>query len=168
MSVRAVARAVLTTLAIVAALYVVYRLRDVVVLVGLALFVAVALAPGVALVQRRGVPRALAILAVYVSLLGGAFGLGLVLVPPIAEGVETAVADVPGWVQDVRESETLRAYDERYGLTDHVRSQADKLPGALDNAAGELETVTVGAFRRLFELITVLVLAFFLLLDGPR
>lgn len=168
MTARSVAKAVLTTLAIVAALYVAYRLRDVLILVGLATFAAVALAPGVALVQRRGVPRAVAILAVYVSLLGGAFGLGLVLVPPIVEGVETAVADVPTWIEDVRDSETLRAYDERYHLTDHVRDQADKLPAALDNAAGELETVTVGAFRRLFELVTVLVVAFFLLLDGPR
>ncbi|MDQ4040966.1 MAG: AI-2E family transporter [Actinomycetota bacterium] len=168
MTARTVAKAVLTTLAIVAALYVLYRLRDTVILVGLAVFVAVALAPGVAFVQRRGVPRALAILLVYVSLLGGAFALGLVLVPPIVEGVETAVADVPRWAQDIRDSETLRDYDERYHLTDHIKDQSDKLPGALDNAAGELETVTVGLFRRLFELVTVLVIAFFLLLDGPR
>jgi predicted PurR-regulated permease PerM len=168
MTARDVARAVLTTLAIVATLYVLYRLRDVVVLVGLGVFVAVALAPGVALLQRRGVPRAISILLVYVALLGGAFGLGLVLVPPIVDGVETAVADAPAWVQDIRDSATLRAYDERYHLTNHVRDQTNKLPHALDDAAGELETVTVGAFRRLFELITVLVIAFFLLLDGPR
>lgn len=168
MTARAVAKAVLTTLAIVAALYVLYRLRDVAILVGLSVFAAVALAPGVALVQRRGVPRALSILLVYVALLGGAFGLALVLVPPIVEGVETAVRDVPTWIQDVRDSETLRDYDERYHLTDHIKEQSDKLPHALDNAAGELETVTVGLFRRLFELITVLVIAFFLLLDGPR
>lgn len=168
MTARSVAKAVLTTLAIVAALYVLYRVRDVAILVGLAAFAAVALAPGVELLTRRRIPRALAILAVYVSLLAGAFGLGLVLVPPIVEGVETAVADAPRWVADLRDSETLRAYDERYHLTDHVRDQADKLPGALDNAAGELEVVTVGVFRRLFELVTVLVIAFFLLLDGPR
>ena len=168
MTARQVAKAVLTTLAIVAALYVLYRLRDVAILVGLGLFVAVALAPGVALLQRRGVPRALSILLVYASLLGGAFGLGLVLVPPIVEGVETAVSDVPVWVQDVRDSQTLRDYDERYHLTDHIKDQTDKLPHTLDNAAGELETVTVGAFKRAFELITVLVIAFFLLLDGPR
>jgi len=168
MTARTVAKAVLTTLVIAAALYLVYRLRDVVILVGMAAFVAVALAPGVALLQRHRVPRALAILLVYVGLLGGAFGLGLVLVPPIVEGVETAVADAPAWVADIRDSEALRRYDERYHLTDHIRDQSDKLPRALDNAAGELETVTVGAFKRLFELITVLVIAFFLLLDAPR
>ena len=168
MTARTVAKAVLTTLAIVAALYVLWRIRDVAVLIGLAVFVAVALAPAVSVVARRGVPRALAILIVYVALLGGGFALGLVLVPPIVAGVETVARDAPAWVQDVRESRTLRAYDERYGLADHIREQADRLPGALDNAAGELEVVTVGVFRRLFELVTVLVMAFFVLLDGPR
>ena len=163
-----VLRAVLVVLAVVAALFVAYRLRRVVEAVAVATFIAVALAPAVAFVQRRRVPRALAILLVYASLLGTMFGLGLVLVPPIVDGVETFVADVPVYIQDIRDSDTLRDYDERYHITDKIKTQSDKLPRALDDAAGELEVVTVGLFERLFELVTVLVMAFFLLLDGPR
>jgi len=168
MTARAVLRAVLVILAVVAALFVLYRLRRVVEAVGIAVFVAVALAPAVSFVQRRHVPRALAILLVYFSLIGGMFGLGLVLVPPIVDGVETFVRDVPTYVHDIRDSDTLRAYDDRYHITDKIKSQSNKLPHALDDAAGELEVVTVGAFERLFELVTVLVMAFFILLDGPR
>src|SRR4051794_5002168 len=168
MTARAVLRAVLVVLAVVAALFVAYRLRRVVEAVAISVFVAVALAPAVAWVQRRGVPRALAILLVYVSLLGGVFGLGLVLVPPIVDGVETFVRDVPSYVDDIRDSGTLRDYDDRYHITAKIKTQSDKLPSVLDDAAGELEIVTVGVFERLFELITVLVMAFFILLDGPR
>jgi predicted PurR-regulated permease PerM len=128
----------------------------------------VALAPAVGFFHRRGVPRPLAILLVYVSLLLGGFSLGLVLVPPIVEGVETFVRDVPTYIEDIRDSEALRDYDERYHITARIREQSDKLPKALDDAAGELEIVTIGIFQRLFELITVLVMAFFILLDGPR
>ena len=168
MTARAVLRAVLVVLAVVAALLVLYRLRRVVEAVAIATFVAVALSPLVAVVQRRHVPRALAILLVYVSLLGAMFGLGLVLVPPIVDGVETFVRDVPSYVEDIRDSETLRDYDNRYHITDKIKTQSHKLPRVLDDAAGELEIVTVGLFERLFELVTVLVMAFFLLLDGPR
>lgn len=168
MTARAVLRAVLVVLAVAAALFVLFRLRRVVEAVAIAAFVAVALAPAVAFVQRRRVPRALAILIVYVSLLGAMFGLGLVLTPPIVDGVETFVRDVPGYVQDIRDSDTLRSYDDRYHITDRIKQQSDKLPNALDDAAGELEVVTVGVFERGFELVTVLVMAFFLLLDGPR
>jgi predicted PurR-regulated permease PerM len=168
MTARAVLRAVLVVLAVVAALYVLYRLREVVEAVGIAIFVAVALAPAVGFFHRRRVPRALAILIVYASLLLGGFGLGLVLVPPIVDGVKTFVRDVPGYVDDIRDSDALRDYDERYHITARLQEQSDKLPKALDDAAGELEVVTVGVFQRLFELITVLVMAFFILLDGPR
>jgi predicted PurR-regulated permease PerM len=164
-----VLKAVLVVLAVVAALFVLYRLRRVVEVVAISTFVAVALAPVVAFLQRHTrLPRALAILAVYLSLLLGSFGLGLVLVPPIVDGVEQFVREVPGYVQDVRDSDTVRDYDARYHVTDRIKEQSNKLPGALDNAAGELEVVTVGVFERLFELITVLVIAFFILLDGPR
>ena len=77
-------------------------------------------------------------------------------------------ATCPPTSQDIRDSETLRDYDDRYHITDKIKTQSDKLPRALDDAAGELEVVTVGLFERLFELVTVLVMAFFLLLDGPR
>jgi predicted PurR-regulated permease PerM len=168
MTARAVLRAVLVVLAVVAALFIAYRLRRVVEAVAISVFVAVALAPAVSWVQRRKVPRPLAILIVYVSLLGGMFGLGLVLVPPIVDGVETFVRDVPSYVTDIRDSESLRNYDNRYHITAKIRTQSNKLPHFLDDAAGELEVVTVGLFEKLFELVTVLVMAFFILLDGPR
>ncbi len=168
MTARAVFRAVLVVLAVAAALFILFRLRLVVEAVGISIFISVALAPPVAWVQRRGVPRALAILLVYVSLFGGLFGLGLVLVPPIVDGVETFVRDTPHYIRDIRDSQTLRNYDDRYHITAKIKTQSNKLPSALDDAAGELEVVTVGVFERLFELVTVLVMAFFILLDGPR
>ena len=165
---RDIARAVLVVVALAGALYLLYRLREVVALVAIGLFVAVALAPAVGALARRRVPRALAILAVYAAILGGMFGLGLVLVPPVVAGVNQLVRSAPTYVAQIRDSQALRGYDRRYGITVALRSQADRLPHALNDAAGELESVTVGVFKRLFELVTVLTIAFFLLLDGPR
>jgi predicted PurR-regulated permease PerM len=127
---RAVARAVLVALAILFAFYVLYRLRLVVGLVAASLFVAVALAPTVDLLVRRRVPRALAILVVYLGILGGLFGLVLVLAPPIVDGVNRLVHNAPRYVRDIRENETLRDYDQRYHIVAKLETQANKLPSA--------------------------------------
>jgi len=165
---RAVARTTLVVVGVLAGLLVLYRLREVVGLVVVAVFIAVALAPAVDPLVRRGVPRALAIALAYLAILGGLFGLVLVLAPPVVDEVEQFVRQAPGYVTDIRDSESLRRYDNRYGITDRLGEQANRLPRALDDAAGELESVTVGVFKRMFELITVLTMAFFLLLDAPR
>src|ERR1700754_1537497 len=78
-----VARSVLTAAVVAGALYVLWLLRDIVLLAVLAGFVAVALSGPVALLERRAkVPRALAILLVYFALLGLLVLLGLLIVPP--------------------------------------------------------------------------------------
>jgi predicted PurR-regulated permease PerM len=165
---RQVARAILVAVTVLFALYVVYRLRLVVGLLAASIFLAVALAPAVDLVQRRRVPRAAAILVVYVTILGGLFGLVLVLAPPIVDGVDRFIRKAPQYVRDIRDSSTLRRYDRRYHLVSKLEAQANRLPSTVKDAVGELESVTVGVFKRLLELITVLTLAFFFLLDGPR
>jgi predicted PurR-regulated permease PerM len=165
---RDTARAVAVIAVIAAALYLLYRLREVVGLVAVSVFVAVALAPVVAAVGRLRVPRALAILIVYAGILVGMFGVGLVVVPPVAGGVDKLTRAAPGYITEIERSPLLGRYDRRYRVTATLRSQASRLPTVLNRAAGGLESVTVGVFRRLFELITVLTLAFFLLIDGPR
>lgn len=165
---RTVAKVILVTVAILAALYVLYLVRQVVAAVLVAVFIAVALGPAVDLVQRARIPRAVAILLVYLGILLAIFGIGLLVVPPIVDGVNRFVADVPGYVDDVRNSETLRRYDDRYGITERLAEQARALPARLGDAAGALRSVTVGLFSAVFQLVTVLVMAFFLLLDGRR
>ena len=49
-----------------------------------------------------------------------------------------------------------------------LNEQATKLPSQLGDAAGALQTITVGVFGALVQLVTVLTMTFFLLLDGER
>jgi predicted PurR-regulated permease PerM len=169
MTPREVVRNLLAALAVLAALYVIWRLRTVVELLIIAVVLAVALAPAVRQVQRiPHVRRAPAILMVYVGLLLLVFGIGAIVVPPVVTEVDEFAREVPRYVHEIRDSKALREYDRRYGITAKLEGQANKLPGTLEDAASELESVTVGVFRRIVELIAVLVIAFFLLLDGGR
>ncbi len=167
-SARLVAKVVLVTAAVVAALYFAYLIRDVIGLVLIAAFFAVAIAPAVNWLDKRRVPRWLAILFVYLSIAAGIFGIGLLIVPPLVNGVEDLSADLPGYVDDLRNNETFRDYDDRYHITEKLTEQAQQLPTQLGDAAGTLKDVTVGVFTRFVQLFSILVITFFLVKDGHR
>jgi predicted PurR-regulated permease PerM len=167
-SARAVAKVVLVAAAVVGALYVAYLIRDVIGLFLIALFFAVAIAPAVNWLDRRSVPRWLAILIVYLGIAASIFGIGLLIVPPLVNGVEDLSGDLPGYVEDLRDNETFRDYDDRYQITEKLTQQAEELPTKLGDAAGTLRDVTVGVFTRFVQLFSILVITFFLVKDGHR
>jgi predicted PurR-regulated permease PerM len=163
-----IAKVVLVAAAVLAALYFVFLIRTVVGTFLIAVLLAVAIATPVNWLDRRRVPRWLAILLVYLAGAGGIFGIGLLIVPPLVTGVENLSSDLPGYVNDLRHNETFRKYDNRYGITKKLKQQAKQLPSKLGDAAGTLRDVTVGVFSSFVELFSILVIAFFLAKDGDR
>jgi predicted PurR-regulated permease PerM len=163
-----VAKVVLVAAAVVGALYFVYLTREILGLFLVAVFFAVAITPPVNWLHHHKVPRWLAILLVYLAFAGAIFGIGLLVVPPLVNGVEDLSNDLPGYVEDLRDNETFREYDDRYEITEQLTQQAEELPSKLGDAAGTLRDVTVGVFSRFVQLFSILVLAFFLVKDGDR
>lgn len=168
LSTRNIVRIVLTVAATVGGLLLLWEVRSTLLLVFIAVFLAVALGPAVGFFRRRGVPQGLSILLVYVLIVGAVFGVGLLIVPPIVSQVDQLATDVPGYVEDLRDNEQFRKYDDKYDITDKIKEQASKLPEHLGDAAGALSSITVGAFGAIVQLVTVLTMTFFLLLDGGR
>jgi predicted PurR-regulated permease PerM len=168
-STRSIVKVLLVTAATAAVLYLLYLVRSILGLVFISIFLAVAMGPAVDLYQHRArLPRGVAILFVYLTILGAIVGLGLLVVPPIVNGVNHFVNRVPTYVQDLRKNPTVRKYDNRYHITEKLDAEARKLPNRLGTAASALTSVTVGVFSAIFQLVTVLVLTFFFLLDGKR
>lgn len=167
-SARTLAKIFYTLVLFAGILYLVYLIRDVVVLLFIALFLAVALGPAVDFFHRRKIPRAASILLVYLLGLLAVFLVGLLVVPPIVSQVEDVAKQAPKYLQDIRDNKTLREFDDKYKITQKLEEQASKLPSALGSAAGTLQSVTVGIFSAAVKLIAVLSITFFLLLDGQR
>jgi predicted PurR-regulated permease PerM len=153
---------------VLAALYFVYLIRTVLGLVLIAIFFALAIAPAVNFLNDRKVPRWAAILLVYLGIAGSIFGVGLLVVPPIVNGVNNLSHDLPGYIDDLNKNKTFRKYDNKYDITKKLKDQADQLPSKLGDAAGTLRDVTVGVFSSFVELFSILVIAFFLAKDGDR
>jgi predicted PurR-regulated permease PerM len=167
-STRTIVRIVLTVVLILALLYLLYLVRNVLVLLFIAIFLAIALGPPVAAIHRLGVPRVLSIFAVYLAIALAIFGVGLLIVPPVVDQVSSLSDDIPGYVQDLQKNKQYRKYDEKYHISDKLNDQAKMLPSKLGGAASELSAITVNVFAKIVQLVTVLTMTFFLLLDGQR
>ena len=148
-------------------LYLVWRTRSVLRLAAIALFVALTLNPMVDALDRRiPIPRAAVILLLYVALTGGVVVTGAVVVPSTVRQVQQLSRDAPRQLHDLRGNATFRHYDDRYEITAKLQSDARALPSRLQHAAGPLQRVTVQAFGVVSQLLTVLALAFLLMLHG--
>ncbi len=66
----------------------------------------------------------------------------------------------------VEDNDRLRELDRDYDITSKLEDEAGKLPGRLGGAAGTLRDVGFGIVNSLFALITILVMAAFLLGSG--
>ena len=142
-----------------------------------AIFLALALAPAVGAIEKVRIgghrtPRWLAILAVY--FLGVVFFLFVLLqvIPPIVNSAEKLGSQLPTYVQDFETwaegNEEFRELNDKYDITATLTEQAKSLPSHLGDAASEAGSLTVKLANDLVGGVTVLALAFLLLLDRGR
>jgi len=175
---RAVAKAVAIALVLIAVAIllalVVLNIRTTLRWAFAAIFVALALAPAVELLERprlrgRRLPRWLAILAVYIGAAALFVFIVLHVIPPIVSEVENVASEVPTYVKDLEDwaedSEAFQELNRDYDITQTLSEQAKALPSRLGDAAGEAKAVTLTLAHNLLSAITILALAFFLLLD---
>lgn len=165
---RTVVRVVLIAVGIVLALYVLWRLGEVIGLLVVSAFLAAALGPAVSGLERLRIPRIVSVLIVFVGILLGLIGVGFILVPAVVEQVNGLVDSIPRLIDSARRNPTFMEYDDRYGITEAIGRQLESLPQRAEGAVGAAQTVTVGVFSGLVQLFTALVLTFILLLDGRR
>jgi predicted PurR-regulated permease PerM len=166
-SLRGVVRTILMVTACGITLYLVWRVRAVVRLVGISLFFALALVPMVdAIAAKIRVPRSMIILTVYLVLIAGVAVVGYVVVPSLVKEVGQLSHDAPQYAGDLRHNATFRHYDNRYHITTKLVQDAHRLPQLLGHLVGPLKDVTVQAFSLIAQLTTVLAITFLLVLHG--
>ena len=175
MSMRPPGTAILRTTLIVAgvllALYVAYLLRRPITWLLISAFIALALSPPVRVLNRR-MRRGFAIAIVYLGLLLVPIGLGALVVPPVVTQVHDFVDNAPRYARDVNDfiahNRTLRYLQSKYDIGGQLEKKAGELPGKIGNAAGVLADIGLGLVNSIFAVLTILILAAFMLASGPR
>jgi predicted PurR-regulated permease PerM len=167
-------RTILATVAVVTAAYLagklIYRLRDVLLLILVAGFVAIILNPGVVALQRWKVPRrgcAVAVVTLWGLLVFT--GLAVAFGYPLANGLAHLAHTLPSYVDQVERGKgPIGHLVRKYHVATWVQHNVPKLLSVGRGLAKPALTLGKGAFSLLLSLATIFVLVLLLLLEGPK
>ena len=166
-------RTILVTVGVVVATYLagklMYRLRDIVLLMLVAGFTAVLLNPAVAKVQRRVPRRGLAVAIVTLWAVLVFIGLVLAFGVPLANGISHLAERMPGYIASAQHGRGWIGHlVARYHVQSWVQRNTPKLAGYAQSLSKPALTVGKGAVSLIIELFTIFVLVLLLLLEGPK
>ena len=99
-------------------------------------------------------------------LIAGVALVGYVVAPSLVKEVQQLSHNAPRYATELRHNATFRHYDDRYHISTKLVHDARELPQLLGHLVGPLKDVTVQAFSFIGQLITVLAIAFLLVLHG--
>jgi predicted PurR-regulated permease PerM len=153
-------------------LVMIYVLRRPLVWLIIAAFLAVALNPPVNRIARY-MPRKSRGLATGLLLLVILTVLGLLLyalVPPLVSQTQSFVRDLPGLVERMRQSDSslVQAIAQSEPLTNLNSANQSMLLSRLSGLSGSLVDVIRSVFGSVIATLTVLVLTFFMIAEGPH
>ena len=145
------------------------RVGSVVILVVVSLFIAVGLDPAVQWLQRRGLGRSGAVLAVIVAVLIALVLFFVALVPVISDQVTTIVDRAPGWFQQLQRNRQIQDLDDRFGVIEKAQNfvTSGKWTSSLFGGVVGVGVAVLGFLVNAF-LVTVLVLYFLASLNRTK
>jgi len=167
-------RAILATVGVVVAVFllgkVVYRLKDVFLLIVVAAFIAVILNPLVIALQRWKIKRrgwAVAVVTLWAVLVF--IGLALVFGVPLANAITHLAEKLPGYVNAAQHGRGWIGHlVQRYHIQSWVQKNVPKLVTFGEGLTKPALSLGKGAVTLLLELFTIFILALLLLLEGPK
>jgi predicted PurR-regulated permease PerM len=156
---RTILRALFLSIAALAAVRLIGAVRDVLLLIGVSLFLAVMLTPLVAMVERW-LSRGLAVFAVWLGVLLSVLVFLGVLIAPLATQVDNLAKAAPSYIEDLKRNSTFRELNDRYQIVTKAQEAVGKIPSRAFGAAGTVATTVANSF-------TVLFLTLFLMYELP-
>lgn len=150
----------------VLAIFLIWKLWGVIVMVFVALALAALIDPFADWFEKRRIPRALAVIAIYVVLFG-LLGLALVaLIPPMLSELSELVKNFGGlWERAVGAFVNVQEVSAQYGVEQNIESALRSVEAGLSNAiSGALGTIR-GFFGGIVSFVIVLVLTFYMVVE---
>jgi predicted PurR-regulated permease PerM len=165
---------ILVTVAVVAATYLagklIYRIRDILLLILVAGFVALLLNPIVNLLERQLVRRrggAVAIVTILATLVF--IGLAVAFGYPLVNGITHLANQLPTYVANAQNGKGWIGHlVTKYHIQSWVQRNTPKLVSYAQSLSKPALTIGKGALSLLIELLTIFILVLLLLLEGPK
>lgn len=132
-------------------------------------FFAVVLSPAVDWLERHRVRRGLAAIVVFLVGIALVVGMLYAFIRPVVSEVQDFIRDFPTFVQDAREGRgPVGRLVQRYNVDEYIEENQERLRESLQTASAPALDVARSVASGLAALLTILVLAFLMLLQGPQ
>jgi predicted PurR-regulated permease PerM len=157
---------ILKIILILLALYFLYLVREIVVILFVALILASALDPLVDWMQKRKLPRSLGIILIYFILfilIGSAFYL---VIPPIVKQINELSISFPYYLEKVVSGfSALKDYAVQHDFLTNIQKGLGSIGANLEGAAGGVFSTVSGIFGNILSFFLILVITFYMVVE---
>jgi predicted PurR-regulated permease PerM len=161
-----VVRIVLVVAGVLLLLYAAYLVRSIIVLVLVAAFLAIGLDPAVRRLEKWGLKRGWAVLAIFLSTILFIVGFLLAVVPPLVEQVADFAGKLPGYVQDLADrNPRIREWVADNDISTKLQDATKNVPSIIGSSLGGVLGVAGSVVSALFSMLTILVLTIYFLMS---
>lgn len=168
---KTIVRIMAVVLSFVIGLTFLYVTRQALVLIAVAFFLALALNPPVSNIAKRlpSGSRGLATAISYLAVLAVLAMLAYAVIPPLIRESRNLIDKLPVYIEDLKTDDNFIANTaQNLGIVDDLSSAQEEITEKLSEAGGPF----LGFLQRLSSsavaILTILVLTFFMLVEGPR
>jgi len=140
---------------------------SILVLIVVAMFLAAGLDPMVEFLRRRGLSRAVGVVAVIVAVLAAITLFAFAIAPVVSEQITTLTQRAPAWLDQLQNNPTVERLEQRYNIVGRVRdyiSQGDWASQVFGGVVG-IGAAVLSAIGNAF---VVIVLTLYFLASLPR
>ena len=151
---------ILRVIFILLALVFLYLIRDILIIVFVAVIIAAAINGPVSWLQKHKVPRLLGVIFIYLLLL---LLLGLIVTlifPPLAEQIKQLAVHFPEFMEKIGLS--VQEWWGKYKLEGSLQTFLDKISNKLAQATSSVFGTIIGLFGGLISAVIILVISFYL------
>jgi len=148
---------VLFTIATLLALWILFLIKDIIILIFLAVIVVAALLKPVEWLHSRKVPRTLAVIITYLALILIISGIVSVMIPPLVTQTGELIKNLPSIIGTINDFFVFNKIP--------VNDVSNVIGNQLNTAGSNIVSITTKIFSSIFLVVTLLALSFYMLLE---
>ncbi|HTR18448.1 MAG TPA: AI-2E family transporter [Candidatus Paceibacterota bacterium] len=158
---------VVKTLVVLALAWLLFDIRDIVLIVLTAIVIASAVEPGVTGLVKRRVPRVIAVIFVYLCFAGAAFVFFYFFVPTLLSDLATFLVALPGYFDTFTHFGAFDQYAQLLGIPQPTMLSADSLLSGIRSALnldaffGNALSAATAIFGGVFSFVLIVVFSFY-------
>lgn len=147
------------------ALWFLYFIRDIIAIVFVSIIISAALSPAVDKLNKKGIPRTLSIVFMYLLILGILGGLIYFVFPPMVTQIQQLTDSLPGYFKTFSNFITSLRDVSTNGILSASQANLTSLSNFLGEFINNILNTTLGFFSGAAALLMILVLTLYFLLD---